>query len=599
MLKQFIFRTHYRDIRSSIRPAGRRALCRTLLSAGAMALSAAVSGQALADWGVSYISQLDPVAIEVASDGENYTTVSAVSPAVKGKMEMHLDAQTFGRVKSWALWPKIKSPRMPWQQFQDLDYSKSYPIGDRPKKVFRDLPFSIPLQSYKTYVKQACNEMASDMRVSSGMSDEEIFSVDREAFFEIDTAITWEMSGLATEVVPVLPTAPVLSKTIIIKCKKAPPIPAVVTSSTLDVQGYDPVNVGVKCQMNLNGSISSNIPNVKVSFRYVDGTGKVSELKSVTTNSNKTANFEHKYPLSPGHKTGKVRMVGENLSFTSNWKNYDFDCSAEPANDLLTLLPPQATLLEVGAMAPEFQHRGHICPVKAKMIGGYKGRGSVSGKAVLAAKGQPRVMKSYSIEDGETKYVDGEFVLPWQSVQGPLRQTISFELIILNANGTQVDYMQRSVNFTCRKNPALGKLDGGGTTRPSREPQRKAVVAGPAPDFSILSPRRFARNGVIRLAGAGQNQVFKLTFLRKSKAGYKRFDSSSLPKKMTGAKARFNVRALEAGTWRLKVCATGAKKVVAGPKTCKHSDFKLQRKKLPGTNDLRKRSYRVPPGIEG
>ncbi len=557
------------------------------------------SGQALADWGVSYISQLDPLTIEVASDGENYTTVSALSSAVKGKMEMHLDAQTFGKVKSWSLWPKIKSPHMPWEQFQGLNYSKSYSLGDRPKKVFRDLPFSIPLQSYKAYVKQACNEMASDMRAGFGMSNEEIFSVDRETFFEVDTAISWEMSGAATEIVPLLPTAPVLSTTVIIKCKKAPPIPPVVTSSTLDVQGYDPVYAGAKCQMNLSGSISSNLPNVKVSFRYADDTGKVSELKSVTTNNNKTANFEHKYPLSPGHKTGKVRMIGENLSFTSNWKNYDFECGAEPTNDLLTLLPPKATLLEVGAMAPEFQHQGHICPVKAKMIGGYKGRGPVSGKAVLAAKGQPRVMKSYSIEDGETKYVDGEFVLPWQSVQGPLRQTINFELIILNANGTQVDYMNKSVNFTCRKNPALSKLKGGGTTHPSRKPQRKAVVAGLAPDFSILAPRRFARNGVIRLEGARENQVFKLIFLRKGQTGYKTFSSSSLPKKMTGAKARFNLRALDAGSWRLQVCKTGGKKIAAGSKNCKHSDFKLLRKKLPARNDLRKRSYRVAPGIEG
>ena len=557
-------------------------LRRALLSAGAMALSVALSGQALADWGRAEIYELDPITIEVESDGKSYTAVSGSSPAIKGKMVVRFDAQTFGRVRSWAAWFKLKSPYLPWQQFKELGYSESYPRGDRPKKVARDLPFSIPRKSYKGIAKQACNDRASRLRSESGISDEEIFSADRETFLELDTAISWDMSGAATEILPALPTGHVVPTSITVLCKKTPPVPPAVTASAVVVQGYDPVNAGGKCQMKLNGSIISNVPGVEVTFRYVDDEGRQSDLKSVTTNADRSATFEHKYPLGPGHKTGKIRILGKNFNFSSGWKDYDFECGAEPTNDLLTLLPPKAFLLEVGAMAPELHHKGHICPLKAKMIGGYKGRGPASGKVVLAAKGQPRVMKSYSIEDGQTKYVDGEFLLPWKNVQSPLRQRIDFQLVILNAQGAEVDSMKRSVNFTCRKNSASTALQGGGASSSSQRPAAQGVVLQMNSDFTILAPRRFARNGQIRLKGAQPDQVFTLTFLRKTGGGHKRFSSSRLPKEMTGEKARFNPRALAAGDWRLKVCAVKKAQRIAGPENCEYSYFRLVKGKTAG-----------------
>ncbi len=584
VLQQKTFQAHDRDTRPAIPPARRGILGRSLISACAMALGVAVCDQALADWGRAEIYELNPITIEVDSDGKSYTALSGSSPAIKGRMVVRFDAQTFGRVRSWAAWLKIKSPYVPWQQFKDLGYSKSYPLGDRPKKVARDLPFSIPPQSYKGVAKQACNENASRLRSESGMDDEEIFSADRETFVRLDTAISWDMSGAATEILPVLPTGHVIPTSITVVCKKTPPPAPAITGSAVGVQGYDPVNAGGKCQIKLNGSIISNVPGVDVTFRYVDGTGKQSELKTVTTNANRSATFKHEYPLSPGHKTGKVRIVGENFNFTSNWKDYDFECGAEPTNDLLTLLPPKAMLLEVGAMAPEFNYKDHICPVKAKIIGSYKGRGTVSGTAVLAAKGQPKVMKSYSIEDGQTKYIDGEFVLPWKTVQGRLRQSVNFEMIILNAQGAQVDYMKKSVNFTCRKNPALTNLSGGGAAAPSRQPAAKGMVLQLESDFTILAPRRFVRDGVIRLKDVERDQVFKLAFLRKTGGGYKRYSSPQLPKQMTGAKARFNLRALAAGDWRLKVCGAKVKTKsrTAGPGNCRHSDFKVMKGNKPG-----------------
>ncbi|TQV83812.1 hypothetical protein [Denitrobaculum tricleocarpae] len=546
-----------------------------------------VSGQALADSGISYISQLDLALIEVVSDGENYTSVPGSSPAIKGKMKMFLNAHKYGRVKSWALWPSIQADDTPKKQYQNFKYSKSYPIGDRPKKVERELPFAIYVQAYKTYAKDACNQMASRLRNEQGYSNEEIFSVDRVLSVKVRAEVSWEMSGAANDDPPPVqvdggtPGANPLIKPVSINCKKAPPIPPAVTGSAVVVQGYDPINFAGKCQMKLNGSIISNVPGVDVTFRYVDGTGKESDLKSVTTNANRSATFEHKYPLGPGHKTGKVRIVGQNFNFTSNWKDYDFECGAEPTNDLQTFLPPKATLLQVGAMAPEFQYKGHICPVKAKMIGGYKGRGKVSGKAVLAAKGQPKVMKSYSIEDSQTKYIDGEFVLPWQSVQGSLQQTVNFELIILNAQGAQVDYMKKSVNFACTKTAAVGKLGVGGVTPPPTQPTGKTVATQAKQKIVILAPRNRIRNGKIRLSGAKPDQVHSLVFLRKTKNGYKLHTSAQLPQQMTGAKGSFNLNALSGGDWQLRVCPPGGNGQFTGPQQCKHANFYLPKKTKP------------------
>ncbi len=439
------------------RPGGYR---RGLLSAGAFALGVLVSAPALADSGGARITELDQAIIEVASDGENYTHALSSSPAIKGRMAMSLNTHKYGRIIEWAYWPSIKAMAetgngMPKEQFQELGYSKSYPLGDRPKKVSRDLPFSIPWQKYAPYAKEACNTLASELRSFQGMSNAEIFAVDRMLSVKVDAEITWKMSGSAIENPPRQQvTGPgvvnPLIKEVTIKCKKIPPVPPVV-SAALVVQGYDPINAGGKCQMKLEGSLVSNKANVDVTFRYVDGKGKESDLKSLSIGNSMSADFAHSYPLSPGHKTGKIRIVGENLNFTSSWKNYDFECSDEPTNDLLTLLPPEAKQLEVGATATEFQYRGHICPLQAKMIGVYVGRGPSSGRAILTANGQVQEMRPYSIEDGEVKFIGEEFDLPWKEIKGALTQDVKFEFILYNAEGYEVDRLTKTSEFNCRE----------------------------------------------------------------------------------------------------------------------------------------------------
>ncbi len=562
------------------RPAKRRGYrCALLSAAGALALCMTASGQVAADWGAASISELDAATIEVASDGETYTSVEGNSPAIKGRIRMSLDAQEFGRVRSWAFWPSIQADGAQKKQFPELKSSKSYSLGDRPKKVKRDLPFSISRQSYKSYAVEACNQLASRLRNDLGRTNEQIFGEDRLLSVQVRAEVTWDMSGLANEIPPAKEQVDPDSigkpeiKDVTINCMKvpSPPVVPAVTGVAIIVHGYDPVNRGGQCQMRLKGAISSNIPNLDVTFRYVDGTGKESDLKTINTTADQSGSFEHSYPFSPGHKTGKVRIVGENYNFASDWKDYDFECGEKPTQDFATFLPPEIKLLEVGEMAPQFENQGHICPMKAKMVGGYLGRGPSSGKAVLTANGQVQKMQAFSIEDGEMKFIDEEFKLPWSRVGGPFTQSVRYVFTLYNAEGAEVDRITKSDRYSCKQivNATVMQLE---------------------PDFTIRAPRRFARNGQIILEGAEPDQVFELTFLRKTKRGYKAYKSPQLPKQMTGGKASFNPRVLEAGNWRLKVCEVKKVKRSVGSQSCQQSDFKLMKGKAPGQKKTSARS---------
>ncbi|TQV83810.1 hypothetical protein [Denitrobaculum tricleocarpae] len=236
----------------SVKPGEYR---RGLLSVGAFALGMLASGPAAADWGAASISELDAAVIEVASDGETYTTVEAGSPAIKGRIRMYLDTHDFGRVRSWAFWPSIQADGAHKKQFPELKVSKSYSLGDRPKKVKRDLPFSISRQAYKSYAVEACNQLASRLRNDLGRTNEQIFEADHLLSVQVRAEITWDMSGLANEIPPAKEQVDPDSigkpkvKDVTINCMKvpSPPIVPAVTGVAMIVNGYDPVNRGGQC----------------------------------------------------------------------------------------------------------------------------------------------------------------------------------------------------------------------------------------------------------------------------------------------------------------------------------------------------------------
>lgn len=385
-----------------------------LLAAAALAATISAGGPAQADTGYSVLIELDEAVIRVASDGERYTTVSPSSPAINGMMHVEFNAHRDGWIRSWAAWLSIETEVMGKKQFPELGYSENYAIGNRHKVVKRALPVSIPRQAYKTYAEEACNELAKDLQLLQGKTNTEIFSEDRSIAVQVNTERTWDMSGIVEANPPrveMQDTSDVKPVTIV--CLKAPSAPPGVTSAAIVVRGIDPANSQGQCQMRLNGNLRSNVPNLDVSFRYVDDKGNQSDLKTVTTGSDRWASFEHSYPLSPGQKSTKIKIVGESPFFISNSKDFDYECEEGSVSEFVPLLPPQATTLTY-VVDKQAVHQGKVCPTAITVIGRIDGRGKSSGTITLGAGGNQIAEKPFSVIGDENKSFTGKHQISWQ-----------------------------------------------------------------------------------------------------------------------------------------------------------------------------------------
>jgi len=268
-----------------------------------------------------------------------------------------------------------------------------------------------------------------------------------------------------------------------------------VSEVVLDASTAQANNLSGACELNLTGSLASNMPNTQIHLRYVDETGKQSDLKSITTDSFGEAEFEHSYALDLQTKTGgKIRIVGGSHAFTSNWADYQVDCG--PADGLVSLLPPKASL-EVETMQ-NTMHHGFICPVGLNIIAELNGRGTASGTFSIWADGVLKTEDSYDIEDGEELLrttlhdltwgtpggIGGGFVGTGQagqqvsSGQEPPEQSRLFQVKVFNAAGDQVDIVNKNLKFVCRRPATTGVADGaaGGFAPTPEVPAEAAVV---------------------------------------------------------------------------------------------------------------------------
>ncbi len=445
---------------------------RYLAAATALVASLAAAGPALADSGYAWVDELDLAFIEVASDGQNYTAVLGSSPAITGRMKLSLDAHKYGKVKSWAFWPSIQAGTLQKKQFPEFKYSKSYALGDRPKKVTRDLPFSIPLQAYKAYVEDACNQMASNLRSSLDYTDEDIFAVDRPISVAVRGEVTWEMSGISSDdpdPVQVTPgPANPMIKPVTIVCLKAPPprVPVandpVRTKPKVKSVGLEVLGKGSfsgACSLRLTANIESTEPNEALQFRFESDQGHKSDYKSINTGANGVAEqvYEYDLPSSTGMRSGQVRIKFKGLTTSSAWEDYEVQCGA-PTNDLQTLLPPKAKVLTL-AVEEETFYQGRFCPEVIRVIGRVDGRGKASGKVTLGANGAQILDKPFSFEDDETLLFTNKFQLSWAG-KPPSQQNVGLSMVVHNALGDTVDAMQKMKTVECRK-PEVTDAAGG------------------------------------------------------------------------------------------------------------------------------------------
>lgn len=560
---------------------------RSLLAAGVLAAST-LSGAASADTGSTHIVKVLTPVIEIESDGQNYTKPAIALTPIAVSANVALDAEISGRIKHFKVWLKFRSQTSTWADFPQHAHSESFALHERPKALNNDIYLSVPYGSHASYLVAYCNLQANALR-HDGLSNAEIFSQDRPLEVGLLSALQYEMSGVNGRV----DTSGVgggwsaLQKmTVVCRAKDPERTPEAneptrnkpqVESASLLIIERDSLRGA--CSLELAGTIKTKQPNTEVKFRFESDDGQLSDIKTVTTGSVRTVQYDHEYPLSPGGtKTGKIRVRGVSENFASDWKDYEVDCGS-PAQDVVTVLPPKAVAVEAHLTGQEIMHRDLACPDTAKIYGVMKGRGDVEGAATLFADGKLNKLEFYDIEDGETVVVQGEYKFDWTTTQMP-QQNVKFGFRIANKAGDLVDQLEKTQNFTCRQiktsGVAAGAAGGLATGQPKPLPAQRAPAAGrlalqAAPAFSIMAPKGTVRQGEIRLAGTQPGAVYTLRFLRRDGGGYTAVNTARLPGEMQGARASFPLAALSGGrAWRLQVCPAGAAHT-----SCRTSDFRI------------------------
>ncbi|WP_193371395.1 hypothetical protein [Pelagibius marinus] len=554
---------------------------------------------ALADTESADVVSTNVPTIIVENNGSEYTHVTNSSQSIIGEIQVKIDAEVTGRVKSFEAWPMLgplKGTNLAksWEHFKDSGYSKSYSVP-RPKSVTESFNFEIKRQEYADLVVAVCNIHADKLR-SQGKKNSEIFSKNRTVAFAVEGTVDAELTGPERVNPPPVAIGPLY--TLSVTCKRddaLDPVAAPQVEGAYMQAKAGPKDLRGTCELELNGSVITRDPNTEVRFVYVDDKGNVSDLKTVTTSGEANTTFKHKFPISAKHKSGKIRMVGQSHPFFSNWATFESDCS-EQVDDIKTVLPPKAVSVEAYATADNVVHDGRNCPAKAKVWGVLKGRGEASGFVIIRADGKLKVQEQFQAKDGKDIVVQGEHALSWEGNQTG-KQSVDYRMDIVDAGGAKIlETMEKSVNFECRKPQVTGAVQGGpgGLTTgnqqwgqsPQAAQQNAQVAVGDLaihPNLAILAPKGRTRRGQIRLSGAKPGDTYVLTFMRGVAPNqYQEEKSPQLPRRMTGSQASFPLAALAGSRrWLLYVC----RKEPAGQpnRFCAKSKFEIGGAKTTGT----------------
>lgn len=421
---------------------------RSLIAAAALAAGLSLSAPALAA-SIQSITPVGPLPeFEVASDGQFYTALDLSAPAFVLKWDIHLrsGAPVLSRVKMYGVSPRavIFNPVIPDGVTVDLTAYGVSKFFDRPRpKEFKTTVTSdpIPYSLFQPYAVGACNMLAQQLR-EGGMSDSEIFGQDREVGVAISEKFTYDFTLPEGQLVG---SGGLLEPNTKIICKKSPAMPsrapvAEVQSSELQVAGLSSL---IACGLALEGRIDTTKTNEEVKFRYVDGDGNTSDVKTVTSDGAKKATFEHSYVLSGnGEKSGKIRIEGVSSDFTSAWSNYAVTCNTVVGgNGGLTEDRPPLISIDV-AGGKDVYHRGYACPSHARMAATLDGREQTTGNIALVAGGQLVKLKPFSIgKDEQQHFMADYYGLDWSGIEPddgvPPQQTVEFRAELVGGSSDQ------------------------------------------------------------------------------------------------------------------------------------------------------------------
>ncbi len=589
----------------SRRAVGKR---RWLPPAAALLATLLSSAPSMGDEVNIILSDVIPGEMTVLSNGSQYTGISGSGLGnIVGTASVELDAETAGRVKSWSVWLALQrgDDKLSLQHYA---VGKSYDLGNRPKRVDRVEQIVVPQAAYQQWVVSQCNALADDLR-KTGQTNTAIFSKDRSVKISVLLGDSYDFTGAGSNTV--IAEGVWSHPEIDITCKKwdgatAPVAGGGVTSGLVSAQltvieTYGPSGV---CMLKLSGVLESASANTEVRYRYEDDQGHKSGVYSATTDHSKTAYFYQQYNLAnnpDGGEAGKVRVVGVNHGFASAWKPYSMNCVEPGATGLTAALPPSLTLAAVAIPGNAVMIGGQICPKQVRLAGKIQGHGHFHGNAVFFGPSYLSVPQAYEVENDDADWVFAIYDLNWghdinqlaipDTDDEPMQQTLRFSF---NVNGSDTpgtliplndppvaSIQQKPFKFACQWPKVTPGLQGG-TDLTVQQPKPTAQqqpglavnpqIAAAAIPFSSQSPRGMVQQGLIRLQGVADNKAkFVLSWSTRKNGAYKPVHARGLPESMMGASARFDVKALSAGSaWRLQVCRQGATSATA----CQQTDFK-------------------------
>ena len=175
--------------------------------AGVGALATALTlGTAHADVGQVYFKEAVEAVplsdrLEIRSDGERYVGAADGLGRIDTLVRLNLHVGVLGRIRNWKVWLKSAADVSAFDAVPTAlpeRIEESYPFGARPRGVRRDLQFPVDFSVPGT---RYCNVLAHGLR-AQGLSDAEIFAVDRSAQVNLSPALSFDMSG-PSNIIPV------------------------------------------------------------------------------------------------------------------------------------------------------------------------------------------------------------------------------------------------------------------------------------------------------------------------------------------------------------------------------------------------------------
>ncbi len=425
-----------RQSRVSSRRHGKSILQSSLIGVAAVAAGLSLAAPVRADVATIENEELVAPNITVLSNYNEYTEIRGQPGDLWLTVKFSLDAGFFGRIKSWTLWPQAMNLDMPGQHdFKDSSQSSTYIWGARPKSTTDRRILIVPRSAYADYVVSACNRLAEIYR-ARGFSDAQIFDRDRNQMIFLGGALTYEMTGIPGDTV--LPGKTEYLQPLKVICAKSePPSRAPVQEIVTSALAVTETSNLSACRLNTAGSITSLRPSQTVEFRYVDQSGKKSDIKTVTTSPAKIANFTHQLPLAGdgGAMSGKIRMVGENFEFESPWADYDLNCNvAAGSGDKAVDQLPKIKILEAETIQEVIFGGRWACPSLVKVRGQVSGHGPGVAAVALFDKnstsGSLFGPEEFEVQQGSEETFAANHDISWQppsaSSGSPMPQEVSY-----------------------------------------------------------------------------------------------------------------------------------------------------------------------------